>query len=77
MTHLNLLGSWVRLPDGRSGHVAASGIDGLVVIVDGQMVTVKPSEVTAIPAPTAAEHPEADVVVIPPGVSVMRNGQWQ
>jgi hypothetical protein len=57
---MKILGVWVRLPDGREGHVAASGIDGLVVIVQGRMVTVKPSDATVIPVPPplAADLPE-------------------
>jgi hypothetical protein len=57
MTHLKSLGTWVRLPDGRTGHVVASGIDGLAVQIDGRLVTVKPSDVTPIDPP-AAEYPE-------------------
>jgi hypothetical protein len=56
MTHLKMLGTWVRLADGRTGHVAASGIDGLVVIVDGRMVTAK--DVTPIAPPAAVAHPD-------------------
>jgi hypothetical protein len=90
MTHLKSLGTWVRLPDGRVGHVAGMTLDGVAVIIDGRLITAAAKDLTAIDPP-AAEHPEpvrtqapiktchdeAEVVVIPPGVSVMRNGQWQ
>jgi hypothetical protein len=55
---MKMLGKYVRLADGREGHVAGSGIDGLTVIVDGRIVMVLPKDVTAIPPPAAAEHPE-------------------
>jgi hypothetical protein len=48
----------VRLPDGREGYVAGSGLDGLTVIVDGRIVNVLPKDVTVIPPPAAAEHPQ-------------------
>jgi hypothetical protein len=57
MTSLKSLGSWVRLPDGRTGHIAGSGIDGLSVIVDGRIVITAANDVTAIATPAAA-HPE-------------------
>jgi hypothetical protein len=90
MIHLKMLGSWVRLLDGREGFVAGSTLDGLTVVVEGKIVVAK--DVTAIPGPTPTEHPEpqrsaqpaiktchaeADIVVIPPGMSVLQNGQWQ
>jgi hypothetical protein len=89
---IKLLGTHVRLSDGRTGHVAGSTIDGLSVVVDGRMVIAAAQDVTPIPPPAAADpppphrtaqasiktcHDETDIVVIPPGVSVMRNGQWQ
>jgi hypothetical protein len=58
MTHLKMLGAWVRLPDGREGHIAGSGLDGLTVIVDGRIVHAANATVTVIPAPAAAEHPQ-------------------
>jgi hypothetical protein len=58
MTHLKMLGTWVRLPDGRSGHVAGMTLDGLSVIIDGRIVMVSMKDVTPIAPPPPAEHPE-------------------
>jgi hypothetical protein len=55
---MKLLGKWVRLADGREGHVAGATIDGYTVVIDGRIITAKASEVTAIPPPPAAAHPE-------------------
>jgi hypothetical protein len=56
MTNIKSLGTWVRLADGKVGHIAGATIDGYSVIVDGRIVTTK--DVTPIPSPAAAEHPE-------------------
>jgi hypothetical protein len=48
----------VRLPDGREGYVAGSGIDGLTVIVDARIVHAAASTVTVIPPPAAPPLPE-------------------
>jgi hypothetical protein len=53
---MKLLGKWVRLPDGREGHIAGATIDGYTVVIDGRIVTAK--DVTPIAPPAATEHPE-------------------
>jgi hypothetical protein len=56
----------VKLPDGREGYVAGSGLDGLTVIVDGRIVHVLPKDVTVISPPAAAEHPQPVRTAQPP-----------
>jgi hypothetical protein len=55
---MKLLGTFVRLADGREGHVAGSTIDGYTIVVDGRIVTALPKDVTAIPAPYSPPIPE-------------------
>jgi hypothetical protein len=88
MTHLKLLGSWVRLPDGREGHIASFGIDGVSVQIGGRLVTAAAADLTAVEPPAAAPFPEpvrtqapiktchAETDVVVHGVSVMRDGRW-
>jgi hypothetical protein len=81
----------VRLPDGREGYVAGSGLDGLTVIVDGRIVHVHASAVTVIPGPAAAadpepvrtpqrpiqtSHEEPQFPSRPRGLSVLVNDKW-
>jgi hypothetical protein len=48
----------VRLPDGRTGVVVGSGIDGLTVIADGRLVHEHASKVEVIEPPAAADPPQ-------------------
>jgi hypothetical protein len=88
---MKLLGKWVRLADGRTGHVAGSTLDGYTVVIDGKIVIAK--DVTAIPPPAAAEHPQPQrtaqrpiatsheppppaIVQNPHGLPVLVSGKW-
>jgi hypothetical protein len=48
----------VRLADGREGVVVASGLDGLVIVVDGRIAHAREKDVTVIPTPAAPPLPE-------------------
>jgi hypothetical protein len=92
MTSLKALGTWVRLPDGRSGHIAGATIGGLTVIVDGRIVIAAAKDVTAIAtpaglplpepvrtqAPIQTHHPleEPQFPSRPQGLSVLVNDKW-
>jgi hypothetical protein len=57
---MKMLGAWVRLADGRKGHVAGATIDGYTIVIDGRIVTALPKDVTAIPAPYSPPIPEPE-----------------
>jgi hypothetical protein len=75
MTHLKMLGSLVRLPDGRTGHIAGSGLDGVNVICDGRVITVAAADLTAIPPP-ADPLPEPARIANPLNMAVLVSGKW-
>jgi hypothetical protein len=90
MTHLKMLGSWVRLPDGREGHIAGSGLDGLVIVSEGKIVHALPKDVTPISPPPSTLSPyarpiqthhtaddmPAQRIADPFGMSVLVSGKW-
>lgn len=72
------LGDWVRLPDYSVGQVMGTGYGAelTVLLSNGQVVTA--TEATVIPDPTSAprSYTWPKQIMVPPGVTVMKDGKW-
>jgi hypothetical protein len=85
-------GTFVKLNDGRTGFVVATGIDGATVhLTEGRITTELVKDLTIIEPPTPVDLPPIQrtpqhiqtnhaepprQILVPAGVGVMRNGQW-